>query len=451
MISLTASRPWRTITRPYRKIRAVLGCASQSPGAFSAHGAHDAGSMPVVKGRGLTASAWEKLIKEFEIVAKKERVRGEQSTSLGMVLAASFDALAQRKQEEFLKIAVLAPGAVARIEMLLNLWELQDAEGTREEAEGLVGKCLLQNVGGDEYRVHDLILEFMKINIKAEVEMLKGATALQAQYLGRLDVVKSYRNSELDAGSQGILSLAALWRSLEELSGDCELETTSYRASLGALEACEATADVANSYLSVGILFELQGKFNEADALLLRVIAIQESTLGPDHPELAASFNERANVLGAQGKYVEAEPLFERAAETFDKALGPDHPDVAVPLTSRARLLGKQGKYEEANPLFLRAITTCEKTLGPGHPDLATTLNEQARLRGLQGKYKEADVLLLQVIAIQERNLGPDHPMLATSINERAIVLEAQGKYVEAEPLYERAAEIFDKASGPDH
>lgn len=113
-------------------------------------------------------------------------------------------------------------------------------------------------MGGDGYRVHDLVLVFFKIKITADAEMVGKATALQAQYLGRLDVVKSYENPEHGAGNEGLSVLDALWRSAEKLSGDPGLEVASYRTSLGELESCEATADVASSYASVGFLFNIQ-------------------------------------------------------------------------------------------------------------------------------------------------------------------------------------------------
>ncbi|CAN0202881.1 unnamed protein product, partial [Pylaiella littoralis] len=111
-----------------------------------------AGSMPVVKGKGLTADAWRQLTKDLENVAKKMRISEEQSTSLSVVLETSFVALAHERQEELLKMAVLAAGAVAPIEMLRNLWQ---TEGARDEAECLVSKCLLQDMGGGGHRVHD--------------------------------------------------------------------------------------------------------------------------------------------------------------------------------------------------------------------------------------------------------------------------------------------------------
>lgn len=135
---------------------------------------------------------------------------------------------------------------------------LQDVEGARDEAKGLASKCLVQDMGGDRYRVHDLLLEFVTIKIKAEVEMVKEATTLQAQYLRRLDVVEGYDNPEHGAGDQGLLFLDALWRSVEKLSGDSELEIASYRASLEELEASDATANVAVSCSSIGHLFHIQ-------------------------------------------------------------------------------------------------------------------------------------------------------------------------------------------------
>lgn len=133
-------------------------------------------------------------------------------------------------------------------------------EGTREEAEGLVSKSLLQDVGGGGYRMHDQVLKFAKYKVKAEMETVLKATSLQAQYLSRLDVLRNYTDPRHGAGNQGRLNLAALWRSVEELSSDIELQAASYRASLKELESCEAIpgVEVADSYASVGSLFYLQ-------------------------------------------------------------------------------------------------------------------------------------------------------------------------------------------------
>ena len=43
-----------------------------------------------------------------------------------------------------------------------------------------------------------------------------------------------------------------------------------------------------------------QGKYGEADALSLRAIRIGEEAFGPDHPSVATSLTNRADMLHAQ-------------------------------------------------------------------------------------------------------------------------------------------------------
>ncbi|CAB1104776.1 unnamed protein product [Ectocarpus sp. CCAP 1310/34] len=109
-------------------------------------GARDRGFHARRERKGLTAGAWGKLI-ELEDVATKMEASDEDSDSLNVVLETSFNALTLTKKREFKKSAVLAPGAVVSTEMLLNLWETKDTGGTREEAEGLVSKCLPARCG----------------------------------------------------------------------------------------------------------------------------------------------------------------------------------------------------------------------------------------------------------------------------------------------------------------
>ncbi|CAM9944643.1 unnamed protein product, partial [Ectocarpus fasciculatus] len=441
--SMTVGRPGDAVRTQMTKVVALCG---RLPLALAI-----VGSMPVVKGKGSTAGAWRKLIEECENVAWRMRARGECFTSVKVTLESSFDALSETLQAAVLKIAVLAAGAVATLEMLSNLWETEDMEGTREQAENLVSKCLLQDGDGGGYRVHDLVLDFVKMKIRAEEEMVEKVTALQAQFLGRLDVLKGYENSEHGAGNQGLFVLGALWRSVENLSGDSQLEVASYSASLGALESSEATVEVAGCFSSVGFLFNLQGKYLEAEPLYERVQAILEKCLGPDHPKVATALKNRGELSENQGKYDAAEPLYVRATAIFEKSFGRNHPKFASILTSRAELLLSQGKYTEADILLQEACVTLEMRLGHEHPDVASSLTCRANVLAAQGKFQEADPLLVRALEIQERTLGPDHPSLANSLCSRANLLQAQGKLEEADPLLVRALEIQERTLGTKH
>ena len=193
------------------------------------------------------------------------------------------------------------------------------------------------------------------------------------------------------------------------------------------------------------------GRYDEAEPLYRRALAIGEKALGHNHPDVATWLNNLANLLQAQGNYRDAEPLFRRAIAIGEKTLGHNHPEVATWLNNLAILLQAQGKYDEAEPLFRRAIAIDEKALGPNHPGVATDLNNLASLLYTQGNYRDAEPLFRRALAILEKSLGPKHPNVASGLNNLALLLQAQGNYRDAEPLFRRALAIDEKALGPNH
>ena len=76
--------------------------------------------------------------------------------------------------------------------------------------------------------------------------------------------------------------------------------------------------------------------------------SIKERALGADHPGVAETLGNLANVYDSQGKYADAEGLYKRALAIFEKAFGADHPDVAMALQNLA------GVYENARQVRRR-------------------------------------------------------------------------------------------------
>ena len=103
------------------------------------------------------------------------------------------------------------------------------------------------------------------------------------------------------------------------------------------------------------LLYKSQGRYEAAEPLYQRALAIREKVLGPDHPSVATSLDNLALLYKSQGRYETAEPLYKRALAVFEKALGPDHPDVATSLENYAALLRKTGREDEAAELEARA------------------------------------------------------------------------------------------------
>ena len=59
-------------------------------------------------------------------------------------------------------------------------------------------------------------------------------------------------------------------------------------------------------------------------------LAIDEKSLGPDHPIVARDLNDLADLQQATNRLADAEPLYRRALAIYEKSFGPDHPNVAA-------------------------------------------------------------------------------------------------------------------------
>ena len=70
--------------------------------------------------------------------------------------------------------------------------------------------------------------------------------------------------------------------------------------------------------------------------------------MGPQHPDVASSYNNVALVLHGQGDLKQAKEYHERALAIFLQTLGPQHPDVASSYNNVANVLGDQGDLKQA-------------------------------------------------------------------------------------------------------
>ena len=208
--------------------------------------------------------------------------------------------------------------------------------------------------------------------------------------------------------------------------------------------------DVATSLNDLAELYDNQGQYAKAEPLYQRALGIREKALEPEHADVATSLNNLAGLYRSQGQYAEAGPLYMRALAIREKALGPEHPAVADSLHGLALLYAAQGRYAKAEPLYQRALAIREKALGPEHPDVAVILNNLARLYHNQRQYTKAELLYERALAIQEKALVPGHPDLAWTLNDLAKLCRNQGQYVKAELLYGRALAIRE-ALDPEH
>jgi len=202
---------------------------------------------------------------------------------------------------------------------------------------------------------------------------------------------------------------------------------------------------------TMGQVYESLGLYDEAQGLEEESLAIRESELPPDHPDIATSLNLVGTILRERAEYDRANPLFQRSLDIREEVFGPESPEVAAVLNNMALLHVDRGDYEQALALYQRTLAIDQQTLGPDHPDLAGTLSNLAILHARMGELDEAKPLFEQALEIREAAYGPDHIVVAFSLNNVGAVLKDLGEFQAALPLIERSLAIKEKMLGPDH
>jgi hypothetical protein len=106
------------------------------------------------------------------------------------------------------------------------------------------------------------------------------------------------------------------------------------------------------------------GDYASAERLLREAAGVQETTLGPFHPDLANTLNNLGVVCEMNHNAVDAEDCFRRAYAIATAALTPDHPFVATSRQNLRDFCEARGK-----PLELPVSPVVERRQSPSNPE----------------------------------------------------------------------------------
>ena len=203
----------------------------------------------------------------------------------------------------------------------------------------------------------------------------------------------------------------------------------------------------AGTYLHV----RRRAEYAAARSLLERAVVLCETSVGPDHIEVASILHSLGLVLRDQADLPGARQQLERALAITEARMGPDHVDVGLILESLSRVLRDQGDLAGARAHLERASTILEGAVGPEHPWVGRTLGNLGRVLHDQGDLTGARAQLQRAVTIYETALGPDHPQLAGILLYLGLVLHDQGDLAGARAHLKRAHRIFVRVLGPEH
>ena len=81
----------------------------------------------------------------------------------------------------------------------------------------LLERCLLHKVSVTDYRLHDLVLEYLQFTVKKYENLLRQASSRQARFLSRIEVLRKYSAGGEWVNNGGLYSLVVLWNATKKL------------------------------------------------------------------------------------------------------------------------------------------------------------------------------------------------------------------------------------------
>ena len=97
------------------------------------------------------------------------------------------------------------------------------------------------------------------------------------------------------------------------------------------------------------------GDYTQGVEVAKRALQVAQQNDGPDHPNVAMSLSNLAELYEALEEYAEAEQLYKRSLEILEKEFGQDSPFLVNTLWNMASLYTHLGREDEAQRVMERA------------------------------------------------------------------------------------------------
>ena len=281
---------------------------------------------------------------------------------------------------------------------------------------------------------------YLELGLYAESEnQMERALALRRRVLGAEH--KDTLNSELELSE--LYQHEGKYAAAEALLNNL-LEADRRLGRENAPEAIQALHTLA------GIAVDSRADYARAESLDRRVLEIERRVLGETNAVTLATMNNLAAVLAREGKYPQAEELYRTLVETKRRVLGAEHPSTLTSLNGLGVLYRNEGKYSEAEPVLRSVLEARRHAMGEQHRDTLASMNGLGLLYLMEGKYTDAEPLLTHAAETAVHVLGEDNPDTQSCLNNLAELYRREGKLTRSEAAYERLLQARQRTYGKD-
>lgn len=219
-----------------------------------------------------------------------------------------------------------------------------------------------------------------------------------------------------------------------------------YRRALDIDEKMHSQKNVTAVSLVVAGLYVKEGNLSAAEPLYKELIDIygHQSTRA-DQLNTAKVLLFLGSLHSKEARFDSADVLFTRALAIYKKLQGPNGQSVATALDYLGGSYVRQGLYRKAEPILKRALTITENTSGQNSVDTAIMLAEIGKTYAWEERFTQSESTLQKALALLEKLLPPTNPNVADVMSELGADYLRQGRYDDAEPLVKRSLAAYEK------
>jgi tetratricopeptide (TPR) repeat protein len=203
----------------------------------------------------------------------------------------------------------------------------------------------------------------------------------------------------------------------------------------------------------------------ETESTFKTVLALRESTLGPDHADTLKSRYTLVMWDVVNDRLDKTDTRLRDILQAQQKVLPVMHRDILITRRSLADVYAALKRYDEAEKLYRQTVEEMRATRGRENPDTLNTMNNLGVLyldrgdalaeRGEKEKarqdYLRAEALFQELTKISERVQGNDHTEHLKSLQNLAAAYQSLGKYPDALEITRRVLERHEAVLGKTH
>ena len=245
-----------------------------------------------------------------------------------------------------------------------------------------------------------------------------------------------------------------------DLIGRIRLQIGDYGAARPALEEAlqirrrtlgDDHPDVATSLINVAELARTATDRDQDEVpLLQRAFDIRHRRLGDEDPRTADALYRLAGALHMAGHYDRARPLFEQWRQLVAQQPVLLTPERAEQLGTIANMMEFSHQLPRADSLRRQRLALDRALYGDRHYQVAVDLSQLGGVRLDLGDTVGADTLLHQAVALLRAGYPGGHPELAHSLRDLGYLLVTTKRWAEADTVWRESAALHQRYTGED-